>query len=346
MSIETEIQTEVDALKARFDDTKMLYREVCALLFFRYGITPTTNKLYQFVRKGSMSAPADALTKFWDELRSKARVEIDHPDLPPELKATAAEAIASLWRQAAAAARGELAELRLEVEAELQRTQAEVASARQAAEEVQAGAAALKEQLAGAHEQGRALAMELEAERRAHAGTAARLQELQRHGDELRAQQERQRADFSADLAKARESVEQANSRADASERRALLEIDQERQGRAKVEKQLETLRGQLSAAESRHRDAALEHADSLARLQSQAQAAEAARARLEDANVKRAAEVDTLRVQLGEAERQALQAQTEAQTVRALLDRVAPAPADVHQPAQTPARSPKRKSP
>src|SRR5437762_2033139 len=95
MSIETEIQSEVDALKARFDDTKTLYREVCALLFFRYGLTPTANKLYQFVRKGSMSAPADALTKFWDDLRSKARVEIDHPDLPPELKAVAAEAIAS-----------------------------------------------------------------------------------------------------------------------------------------------------------------------------------------------------------------------------------------------------------
>ncbi len=46
MSTETEILAEVEALKGRFNDTKALYREVCALLFFRYGITPTTNKLY------------------------------------------------------------------------------------------------------------------------------------------------------------------------------------------------------------------------------------------------------------------------------------------------------------
>jgi chromosome segregation ATPase len=35
--------------------------QVCVLLFFRHGITPTANKLYQLVRKGSMSAPADAV---------------------------------------------------------------------------------------------------------------------------------------------------------------------------------------------------------------------------------------------------------------------------------------------
>ena len=64
MSEESEIQAEVEALRERFSDTKALYREVCALLFFRYGITPTASKLYQRVRKGSMSAPAEALAKF------------------------------------------------------------------------------------------------------------------------------------------------------------------------------------------------------------------------------------------------------------------------------------------
>jgi len=32
MSTETEILSEVEALKARFSDTRALYREVCALL--------------------------------------------------------------------------------------------------------------------------------------------------------------------------------------------------------------------------------------------------------------------------------------------------------------------------
>lgn len=123
MNSEIELQSDIEALRGRFTETKDLYREVCALLFFRYGITPTASKLYQFVRKGSMSAPAEALARFWEDLRSKARVEIDHPDLPPELKATAAEAIAALWQQATAAARNELAALRLEDQAAVEQAQ-------------------------------------------------------------------------------------------------------------------------------------------------------------------------------------------------------------------------------
>ena len=63
-----QIQAEVERLRAQFPDTQELYREVSALLFFRYGITPTANKLYQLVRKGSMSAPAEALNKFWETI--------------------------------------------------------------------------------------------------------------------------------------------------------------------------------------------------------------------------------------------------------------------------------------
>jgi len=54
MRSESEIQADIDALRGRCSDTKDLYREVCALLFFRYGVTPTASKLYQYVRKGSM----------------------------------------------------------------------------------------------------------------------------------------------------------------------------------------------------------------------------------------------------------------------------------------------------
>jgi hypothetical protein len=117
MSEESEIQAEVEALRERFSDTKALYREVCALLFFRYGITPTASKLYQHVRKGSMSAPAEALAKFWEDLRGKARVEIDHPDLPEALKEAAGQAVSVLWTQATELAREELAVLRVEAHA-------------------------------------------------------------------------------------------------------------------------------------------------------------------------------------------------------------------------------------
>ncbi|REG48433.1 plasmid replication DNA-binding protein KfrA [Paraburkholderia sp. BL6669N2] len=69
-----------------------LYREVCALLFFRHGIPPTANRLYQLVKRGSMSTPTQVLGEFWAELREKSRVCIDHPDLPADLGAAAGEA--------------------------------------------------------------------------------------------------------------------------------------------------------------------------------------------------------------------------------------------------------------
>ena len=84
-----QLAVEIERLRVDFTDTQDLYREVCVLLFFRYGVTPTANKLYQLVHKGSMSAPAEALRTFWEDLRKKSRVRIEHPDLPEALKTTA-----------------------------------------------------------------------------------------------------------------------------------------------------------------------------------------------------------------------------------------------------------------
>ena len=103
------ISDEVEILRQQFPETQELYREVCALLFFRHGITPTANKLYQLVRKGSMSAPAEALSRFWENLREKSRVRIEHPDLPPEMAAMAGELIGSLWQRAQSTAEGSFA---------------------------------------------------------------------------------------------------------------------------------------------------------------------------------------------------------------------------------------------
>nr|WP_011255207.1 DNA-binding protein [Achromobacter xylosoxidans]CAI47893.1 hypothetical protein [Achromobacter xylosoxidans A8] len=165
------------------------------MLFFRYGITPTASKLYQFVRKGSMSAPAEALAKFWEDLRSKARVEIDHPDLPPELKTSAAEVIAELWRQATAAARHELAALRLEDQAAVEQAQGEEARARQAATEALASADTLRQQLSATQESLQQRQTDLEAERRAPCRRRGQVAGVQRHLEEARHQQERVRVD-------------------------------------------------------------------------------------------------------------------------------------------------------
>lgn len=108
---ELQLQIEIDKLKTEFAETKDIYREVCVLLFFRYGITPTANKLYQYVRRGSMSAPAEALNKFWLELREKSRVRIERPDIPENIAAAAGDLIATLWNEAQKAAQAGFSEL-------------------------------------------------------------------------------------------------------------------------------------------------------------------------------------------------------------------------------------------
>jgi hypothetical protein len=116
---EARLQTEIEALRPQHPDTQDLYREVCMVLFFRHGITPTANKLYQLVRKGSMSAPAEALNRFWETLREKSRIRIEHPDLPPGLQNAAGEMMGALWQQAQAAAQDALGSLREEARAQV-----------------------------------------------------------------------------------------------------------------------------------------------------------------------------------------------------------------------------------
>jgi hypothetical protein len=104
-------------------------------------LTPTANKLYQFVRKGSMSAPAEALNRFWQMLRDKSRVRIEHPDLPEELRDAAGEAMGALWQRAQALADAHL-------EAAHGETQAVLIEARAATETAQARADAVTQTLA------------------------------------------------------------------------------------------------------------------------------------------------------------------------------------------------------
>ena len=99
-SNETKLIQDVETLRIQFPQAKDLYREVCRLMFFRYGIQPTPNKLYQLVRKGTMSTPAQAVNNFWSELRLKNRVDIEHSGLPDTLREFAGEALSTLWKSA------------------------------------------------------------------------------------------------------------------------------------------------------------------------------------------------------------------------------------------------------
>jgi chromosome segregation ATPase len=115
------IQDDVNKIKQEFTETKAIYREVCMLLFFRYGLTPTANKLYQYVHRGSMSAPAEALNKFWAELRSKSKLQLDHPDLPENLRNISGELISKIWAEARTLANETFVELNKQSSEEIQR---------------------------------------------------------------------------------------------------------------------------------------------------------------------------------------------------------------------------------
>ena len=253
-SIEVQLHAEIEALRKQFPNTQDIYREVSALLFFRHGVTPTANKLYQLVRKGSMSAPAEALGKFWAELREKSRVRLEHPDLPDDLKVAAGELVSTLWTKAQGLADESLAILRAEAQATVQESEArrrEAEATRDAAyqklhkatEDIDAAQVAVREmekRLAGEVATRVALETQLGSANQAIA-------EQQKAMDEAR-------RDFSSELEKLREALKVTEERYQAAESRALLEIDRERTIAARLQKDAELVRASAAEAADRSR--------------------------------------------------------------------------------------------
>lgn len=101
---ESQLHLAIEQLRSQHDNTLDLYKAVAALLFFQYNSTPTTNRMYQLVRKGSMSAPAEALRLFWQELRERSQVRMEQADIPQSLKQSAGSFMAQLWEEGLAQA--------------------------------------------------------------------------------------------------------------------------------------------------------------------------------------------------------------------------------------------------
>lgn len=254
LSLEQQLRAQIDRLRDEFPDTQDLYREVCVLLFFRHGVTPTANRLYQLVRKGSMTAPAEALSKFWDDLRQKSRLRIEHPDLPEDLKEAAGALTAALWSKAVSKARDDHQAYRDEI-------QAQIAEARVAVEASADLERDLQGQLAVAHENLQTLSDDVEEVRRrlaaessGNAALAAQLDESRRQNLALQASLDRARADFSVELEKQRSAVELAEERCRAVEQRALLEIDRERKIADKLQKEVDIAKASALLSAERKR--------------------------------------------------------------------------------------------
>lgn len=248
------LEADIEAVRERVSDTQEVYREVCALMFFRYGETPTANKLYQLVRKGSMSAPAKALRDFWRDVREKTRVDVGQPDLPVEVATAAGQLAATLWRLSTEAANGAVDVFRQEAQSEVeiakadaQRAADELAAALRAAEQAAADAAANRQRVAEVQarlvEQETANSMLREQLARATSETGAATSAL---ADARR--------DFTAELEKLRQSLSQNEQRLAAAEKRALLEIESERASAGRARKELQATNERLAELDAAHR--------------------------------------------------------------------------------------------
>jgi len=251
---ESRLIAEIDRLKADFPKTRELYREVCALMFFRFGITPTANRLYQLVRKGSMSTPTAVLGEFWAELREKSRVRIGHPDLPADLQAAAGDLVAALWSRSSTEAASALDALRAEVEAERAAAKAEVAALQTELSRTETAleqrTAALLTAQVRIHELEQARAAD-DASRRALQAEVERLKSDNADADRALAQA---RADFSSQLDRLRDDAGRAEERLRASEKRALQEIDRERVAAARLQKELDAATTRAEQRDMRQR--------------------------------------------------------------------------------------------
>lgn len=339
-TVEQQIHAEVELLRTKFPQTQDLYREACVLLFFRFGITPTANKLYQFVRKGSMSAPAEALTKFWETLREKSRIRIEHPDLPDDLRTAAGELIATLWAKAQAQAQEGIAAFRNEAQASVLEAETLQVAAEADRDTAQLTLATAQISLSQANDRIREFEQQLAA---AGATQAALEQQVQQAGhdiDRLQSALEDARHEFAVELEKHRASAHLVEERFRAAEERALREIDRERTQAARVQKELEQARSSASQATERHQaETAALHGEAgqlrqkVGTLEGNLQAALSERERL-------SADAEGLRRQVTEAASQAAGFRADAENWRRRAEEAQQAAADLQAKA---ARRPRK---
>jgi hypothetical protein len=250
-----EIAREIERIKSQVDDTREIYRQVCRLLFLRFGITPTANGLYQLVRKGTMGTPGAVLKEFWQEIQAKARIRIDRTDLRPELLDLAADLVGALWERALADADAGLDLERSQIRADRAQAEAEVLQAREEVLRKQAEVVRVETQLSEARAEIRMiesrLAAALEGRKNLEQDVAALREEIRLRDEAL----DRARTDFATELGASRAQAQQAAARYEEAARRSMLEIDRARTASATLQRTLDELRERSAETEAELRE-------------------------------------------------------------------------------------------
>lgn len=252
-TLEKQLLTDIDRLREEFQQTQDLYREVCVLLFFRYGMTPTANKLYQLVRKGSMTAPAEALSKFWEDLREKSRVRIEHPDLPEVLKVAAGQLAATLWENAQALANESLESYRDEAKASAIEAREAVANAESERDASRRVTMSTQVELTQAREKIDQLNQQLSATEATKMALQSQLNQAQQENTAQLQRLDETRHDFTSELEKLRNANKLSEESFRASEVRVLMELDRERTTVTKLQKELDAARVFNQQSSDRH---------------------------------------------------------------------------------------------
>lgn len=237
------MQADIDKLRDRFPRTADLYREACAVLFFRYGQTPTTNSLYQLVRKGSMSVPAEALRLFWSDLRERAKVDLQHADLPDQVKQSAGQLLAEIWALAREAADESIAALRQSAAVERDAALAEKARLEDQLNQLAELLEEARVQNGLAEAAAAQLREELSAGAATHRETNLRLAEARADTERLQRGIRAMSESHAAEIDKITARVLQAEQRYTDLEKHTLMELDRERTAAAKLRKQLDAER-------------------------------------------------------------------------------------------------------
>ncbi|AZP14007.1 DNA-binding protein [Undibacterium parvum] len=234
---------DIDVLRNQFPQTQDLYREVCVAMFFRYGMTPTANKLYQLVRKGSMSAPAEALNRFWENLRDKSRVTVSHPDLPESLKTAAGDLVATLWSAAQNAAQETLASLKVDVLLQVEQANDKANLAVAARDQAISTFNSMQKELMETHTECDVLKHEITALISTNSSLESQLEDSKNDISVSNAKLDDALRELVLEMEKLRASAKLNEDRLASAERRALLEIDRERTANIRLQKALETAR-------------------------------------------------------------------------------------------------------
>lgn len=208
------------------------------------GERPTIERVRQKIGRGSPNTVSPMLDAWFKGLGRR----LQDPGAfaaPPDIAEPVLQAAQHFWEVAQAGAR---ADLEVQVAERLRPMHSELELARHAAETALARREVETQRVDALSRQLQALGERLDVERLAHAATTAEVAAAKAHVADLQGRLAAAQVQLQAAQQRAHRDVEAAHERATGAERRAALEIENERTARARADRRAETVERRLEA--------------------------------------------------------------------------------------------------